>query len=153
MRERVYSFSFSEVAVSAQQDFFQIEAQTVPAKLLAVYLSQSSDVGDAAAEGLSILIRRVTDTVTNDVTEVKMDGGDGAALANLAINETTELTTGAEIVHAEAWNIVQGPFIYLPPPELRPIIKIADTIVVNLNTTPADEITVSGTCYFSELGN
>ena len=149
---RLYSFSFSEVAVSAQQDLFQIEAQTVPAKLVAVYLSQSTEVGDSAEEGLSILIRRVTDDVTNDVAEVKIDGGDGAALADLAINETTELTTGAEIVHTEAWN-VRMPFIYLPPPELRPVIQIGNAIVVNLNTTPADSITMSGTCYFEELGN
>ena len=153
MRERIYSFSFSEVAVTAQQDLFQIEALVVPAKLHAVYLSQSTDVGDAEAEGLSILIRRVTDAVTNDVAEVKMDGGDGAANADLAINETTELVTGAEIVHAEVWNIAQGPFIYLPPPEHRPLIVIGDVICINLNTTPADSITMSGTCYFSEIGS
>lgn len=149
---RIYSFSFSEVAVTAQQDLFQMEALVVPLRLHAVYLSQTSDVGDAAAEGLSILIRRVTDAVTNDVAEVKMDGGDGAANADLAINETTELVTGAEIIHAEAWNIAM-PFIYLPPPELRPLAQIGNVIVVNLNTTPADSITMSGTAYFEELGN
>lgn len=149
---RLYSFSFSEVAVTAQQDLFQIEAQTVPARLVAVYLSQTSEVGDTEEEGLSILIQRVTDAVTNDVTEVKIDGGDGAALANLAINETTELVTGAEIVHAEGWN-VRMPFIYLPPEELRPVIQVGNAIVVNLNTTPGDSITMSGTCYFEEVGN
>lgn len=138
--------------MTAQQDFFQIEAQTVPAVLLGVFLSQSSDVGDAAAEGLSVLIRRFTDTVTNDVAEVKVDGGDGAALANLAINETTELVTGAEVVHSVAWNVLL-PFEYIPPPEMRPVIQVGNGIAVNLNTTPADSITVSGTCYFAEVGN
>jgi len=149
---RMYSVDFSEIAVTAQQDLFQIEANVVPIILHAVYLSQSSDVGDSAAENLSILIQRVTDEVTNDEVEAILDGGDAAANAELAINETTELTTGAQIIHAECWNIAQT-FIYLPPPELRPTVKIGDVIVVNLNTTPADSITMSGTLYFEELGN
>ncbi len=148
---RYYSLSFTEVAVTAQQDLFQLEALTVPLRLCAVYLSQSTDVGDAASEGLSILIRRVTDAVTNDVAEVLLDTGDGAANADLAINETTELVTGASTIHSEAWNILM-PFVYLPPPELRPLAVIGDVITVNLNTTPADSITLSGTCYFEEQG-
>ena len=149
---RVYSASFTEVAVTAQQDLFQIEALTTPAIIHAVFLSQTSDLGDAASEGLSILIRRVTDAVTNDIAEVTLDGGDAAANADLAVNETTELVTGATTIHSEAWNILT-PFVYLPPPELRPIVQIGNVITVNLNTTPADSITMSGTLYFEELGN
>jgi len=148
---RRYSVSFTEVGVTAQQDLFQIEANTVPAKILGVYLSQSSDLGDAASEGLSILIRRVTDAVTNDVAEVPLDAGDGVANADLAINETTELTTGATTIHSEAWNILT-PFVYLPTPEMQPVVTVGDALVVNLNTTPADSITMSGTLYFEEVG-
>ena len=149
---RRYSVSFTDVAVTVQQDLFQLEALVVPAKLLGCTISQSSDVGDAAAEGLSILVRRFTDAVTNDVAEVKMDGGDGAANANLAINETVELITGAEVIHSEVWNIAL-PFIYLPPPEMRPSIQIGNGVAIKLNTTPADSITVSGTLYFEEMGS
>ena len=148
----MYSVSFTEVAVTAQQDLFQIEALVVPAKLVAVTLSQTSDVGDAAAEGLSIIIRRVTDAVTNVTTEVMIDGGDAVANADCNVNQTTELVTGASTIHSEAWNIAM-PFVYLPPPELRPTIQIGNVIVVNLNTTPADSITMSGTLYFQESGN
>lgn len=149
---RFYSFSFTEVAVTAQQDLFQIQAVTVPAILHAVYISQTSDVADAAAENLSILIARVTDTVTNVTAETKLDNGSAAANALLNVNQTTELVTGIATIHSEAWNIAQ-PFIFLPPPELRPIVTIADAIVVNLNTTPADSLTMSGTLYFEEIGN
>lgn len=147
----MYTVSFSEVAVTAQQDLFQIEAKVVPVTIHAIYLSQTSDEGDAAAENLSIVINRVTDAVTNDLAEVKLDTGSSAANANLAINETTELTTSAEIVHTEAWNIAL-PFVWLPPPEMRIVIPIDDTVVVNLNNTPTDELTMSGTLYFSEAG-
>lgn len=149
---RIYSATFTEVAVTAQQDLFQLEALVVPLTLHAVYLSQTSDVGDAASEGLSILIRRFTDAVTNDVAEVKLDPGSAAANADIAINETTELVTGTETIHSEGWNILM-PFVYLPPPELRPIIQIGDGVAVNLNTTPADSITMSGTIYFEEFGS
>ncbi len=149
---RRYSCSFTEVAVTAQQDLFQIEANTVPARILGVFLSQSSDVGDTESEALSILIRRVTDAVTNDVAEVNIDGGNSAANADLAVNETTELVTGAATIHSEAWNILT-PFVYLPTPELAPIVEVGNAIVVNLNTTPADSLTMSGTLYFEEIGS
>lgn len=148
---RMYTVSFSEVAVTAQQDLIQIEAKVVPAIIHAIYLSQTSDEGDAAAENLSIVINRVTDAVTNDLAEVLLDKGDGAANANLAINETTELVAGAEIVHTEAWNIAL-PFVWLPPPEMRIVIPVDSAVVVNLNNTPTDELTMSGTLYFSEAG-
>ena len=148
---RMYSLEFTDVAVVAQQDLFQIEALVVPCVVHAVYLSQNSDVGDAAAESLSILIRRFTDAVTDDKAAAQLDLGDATQNADLAINETTELVTGTEIIHSECWNIAQT-FIYLPPPELRPIIQIGNGIAVNLNTTPGDSLTMSGTIYFEELG-
>ena len=149
---RMFTASFSEIAVTAQQDLFQIEANTVPAIIHAIFLSQTSDVGDAAAENLSIILQRVTDIVTNDIAEVKLDTGSGVALADLAVNETTELTTGAEIIHSEAWNIAMS-FIWMPPPEMRIIVQVGNAFVVNLNTTPADELTMSGTMYFEEVGS
>ena len=149
---RIYAVNFNEVAVSVQQDLFQIEAQTTPAILHAIYLSQSTEEGDAEAENLNVIIQRVTDAVTDDLNAVALVGGDTAENANLAINETSELTTGASIIHAESWNVAQS-FIYLPPPELRPIVQIGNAIVVNLNNTPTDAITMSGTMYFEEIGN
>jgi len=150
---RRYSVSFTEVSVTAQQDLFQLEANTVPLILLGVFLSQSGDVGDAEAEGLSIQIARVTDAVTNDVAEVLLDGGDGAANADLAINETTELTTGKTVLHSEVWHVQNGSFIYLPTPEIQIVGEVNNALVVNLNTTPADALVMSGTCYFAEMGS
>lgn len=149
---RMYTASFTNVAVTAQQDLFQIEANTVPAVIHAIFLSQISDVGDAAAENLSIIIQRVTDAVTNDIVEAILDPGDAAALADLAVNETTELTTGAQIIHSEAWNIAIS-WIWMPPPEMRITVEVLNAVVVNLNTTPADSLTMSGTMYFEEGGS
>lgn len=148
---RMFTVVFSEVAVTAQQDLFQIEALVTPAIIHKIVLSQTSDVGDAAAENLSILIRRVTDAVTDDLATVQLDKGDATQTADVAINETSELTTGAEIIHAEAWNIAL-PFIWMDPPEGRIIVEVGNVVVVNLNTTPADSLTMSGTIVFEEVG-
>ena len=149
---RIYSVSFTDIAVVAQQDLFQLESLIVPSTLHAVFLGQRTDLGDAEAEGLSIIIARVTDTVTNVTAEVPVDGGDAVATANINVNQTTELVAGISNIHSEMWNIAL-PFVYLPPPELRPTIKVSDALVVNLNTTPTDSITMSGTLYFEQIGN
>lgn len=148
---RIYSVSFTDVAVTAAQDFFQIEAVTVPAIIHAVYLSQSTDVGDAAAESLSLRFRRVTDALTNVTAEAQLDTGDAVALADLNVNDVTPLVTGAQTIHPESWNIAM-PFVYLPPPELRIVVPVGDVVTLNLITTPADSITMSGVMYFEEIG-
>ena len=147
---RMYSVSFEDVAITAAQDLFQIEAVTVPAILHRCIVSQSSDLGDAAAEGLLIRIRRVTDALTNVTAEALLDTGDSAALADLNVNDTTPLTTGAQTLHAESWNIAL-PWEWLPPPEQRIVVPVDDVVTINL-AAPADEITVSGVLYFEEIG-
>lgn len=149
---RMYTVQFSDVAVTAVQDLFQIESKIVPVILHAIYLSQISDVGDAVAENLLIRIARVTDVVTDDLATVQLDKGDATQNANVAVNETTQLITGEEIIHAEAWNIAL-PFVWLPPPEMRIVGEINNTLVVQLETAPADSITMSGTLYFEEIGS
>jgi len=146
---RMYTVEFSEVAVTAQQDLFQIEAIGVPAIIHAIYISQSSDVGDATAAMISLRIHRVTDTVTDDLAARQLDPGDATQNANVAINETTELVTGIEVIHSEVWNIAL-PWVFMPPPEMRIIVEVANTVVVNMNTT--DTLTMSGTIYFEEVG-
>ncbi len=146
---RMYSATFTDVAVTADQDFFQIEAVTVPALLHACYISQNTDFGDAAAEILTLQIRRVTDTITAGPTEVKLDERDAQALADVAINDVTPLTTSPQILHAECWNIAL-PWIWLPPPELRVWVPVDDTVCITLVADPNDSITCSGTLYWEE---
>ena len=149
---RMYTVQFSDVAVTAQQDLFQIEALVTPTIIHAVYISQTTDVGDSAAENLRINIHRATDAVTDDLATVQLDKGDATQTADVAINETSQLTTGLEVIHAEVWNIAL-PFIWLPPPEMRIIGEVGNVIMVSLETTPADSITMSGTIYFEEQGS
>ncbi len=148
---RIYTVSFTDIAVSVVQDFFQIEAKTVPVILHAIFLSQNSDTGDAAAENLTIRIRKVTDAVGNVTAEAKLDSRDVAALANLNVNDTTPLVAGAQTIHVECWNVAI-PFIWMPPPELRIKISPDDAVTVNLVANPDDPLTMSGVMYFEEVG-
>ncbi len=148
---RLYTLEFTDIDVTAIQDFFQLEAITVPVILHAIFLSQNTDVGDAAAENLTVRIRKVTDAVGDVTVEGKLDNRDSAALANLNVNDTTPLTTGAKTIHAECWNVAI-PFIWMPPPELRIVISPSDAVTVNLPTAPTDSLTISGVMYFEEIG-
>ena len=148
---RMYTVSFTNVAVTAAQDFFQIEGLAGDTILHACFISQNTDVGDAAAENLTIRFRHVTDALTNVTAEVKLDQGSAAALADLNVNDTTALVTGAETIHVEDWNIAM-PFAWIPTPEMRIHVPKDDVVTVNLVTTPADSLTVSGTLYFEEIG-
>ncbi len=149
---RVFSAPMPPVAITAQQDLFQIEALTTPIILLGVVLGQTNIVTDANAEIWSILFRRFTDVVTNDIAEAKLDLGSAALLADIAINETTELVTGTELVHPDTWNLAL-PFIYEPTPEKFITIQIGDGLAINLNTTPAGSTTVSGVVYLGQAGS
>lgn len=153
---RIYSAEFSDVAVTLAQDLFSLlVADDEPIRLMGCTISQRSDVGDAAEEGLLIQIIRGWGTVGSlgsAPTPVVLDGKQGATSVTVRANDTTEASAGTPVtVHSEVWNI-RMPWVYLPIPELRPRVDQADDIVsVSLITAPNDELTVSGTIYWEEL--
>lgn len=155
---RLYSCSFSAVSVSAAVDCFEVLAAIgKPFILHSVTLAQSSDYGDSAAEGLSVLIKRATGSYTSGsggstVTPAKHLTNDAAAGPTAETNNTTQAAAGSgalTTIVADAWN-VQGGYQYLPPPEHRITFLPAEACVVSI-TAPADAITLSGTLVFEEL--
>ena len=148
---RFFTVPFEGVAISVAQDLWQIEALTTNIIIHGFVLGQITDLGDAAAEALEVKIRRVTDTLANVTAEVKLDLGSAALTADININDTTQLVTGVETIHADVWYI-QMPYIWFPPPELRPVIAIDDLIVVTISA-PTDPITASGTIYLEQFGS
>ncbi len=151
----MYSMSFKDVAIVAAQDFFELDAPTVGVGILhAVYLSQTSDVGDAAEEILTVEINTGATTVGSvgggAGVEVPMTLGDAAATAVGWINFTTEASAGTIVAkHTDAFNVRVG-WQYIPPPEQR-ITWSANFLAVALITIPADSLTMSGTIIWEEL--
>jgi hypothetical protein len=153
---RFYAVTFENVTVSAAQDFFEITpADDKPVLLHACYLSQSSDVGDAAEEMLRVKIIRGHATGGSGgsaPTPTPLNPSDAAAGFAAEVNNTTIASTGTAVdLHAEAFNIRSG-WQFIPTPEARPVANQAQsTIVIRLMAAPADALSMSGTLIVEEL--
>lgn len=161
---RFYTVTFEAVAVTAAQDFFEINpAAGKNVRFCGLMLSQSSDVGDAAEEILRVTITRVPATFTTGSGGTAItEGTDGAwalsptqQTAGFAaeVNNTTIATTSGTLQHLLAYqfNIRVGLELWLPP-ELQPEFVNAAAGVVRLAAAPSDSLTMSGTLFIEELG-
>ena len=155
---RMYSVSFTAVAVTAQQDFFEITpADDKPCVIHALYLAQSSDAGDAADEQLAIRVVRGHSTSGSGgsaPTPRPMNPSDTAAGFASEVNNTTIASSGTGVdLHADAFNVRAG-YQMIWTPEMRPQVSqgAGVTLCVRLVTTPADSLTMSGTLLVEEQG-
>jgi hypothetical protein len=151
---RIYTAQFNAVAVTAQQDFFELVAGTnTPITIHEIFLSQNTETGDAAEEMLSVLLKQgqtTTGSGGSAPTKVPRDVDDAASAATVAANNTTKASAGTIVTHA-AWNWnVRVPLQILFTPETRPYAKGGRRLTVELATTPVDGITMSGYITWSE---
>ena len=153
---RVYSVNFENEAVTAIQDFFEISpADDKPVRLLGLFISQSTELGDAAEEMLRIQVIRGHSTGGSGgsaQTPVAINPGDPAAAFAAEVNNTTIAADGtAVILHSDTFNVRAGMQLFWTP-ETAPMASQANgTIVVRLRANPADSITMGGTLYVEEL--
>ena len=152
---RIYTVQFNGVAVTAQQDLFQIVAPSTGAVLIhASEIFQTTDFKDAEEEGLSILLKSGQTTASSGgtaPTPIPLAFGDAAAGTTARVNDTTKAAAGTIVTHAAwAWN-VRGDFVKIFTPEMRPLLRASRRMTVELATTPADSITMNGTIWLEEL--
>lgn len=150
-----YSVNFDAVAVTAQSDLFEINAPADCIVLIrSVYIGQTSDMGDAAAEALKIQF--ITGHATSGsggsaMTPTKLETGFAAAGSSCEVNNTTIASTGTAVVkHQDVWN-VQLPYQYRPMPEEMIVLSPSERLVVRM-PAPADSLTVSGSMIIEEIG-
>ena len=156
---RVYRVPFNAVAVTAQQDFFEILAATGKHCIIHEWcLTQSTEVGDTSEEGLNVKMNRGTGATSGSggttVTPVILQASDAAAGMTAEANNTTKMTAGGGSITLEEthnWNI-RMPYRQIYTPETRPQIAPGERKTLELATTPADSITVSGYMIVEELG-
>lgn len=156
---RVYSVSFENVAVAADQDFIYVApADDKPVKLLGFFLSNvggTADAGDAKEQFCRLAVVRGHATVGsggNSFTPVPIDPNDAAAGFTARINDTTPASAGTAVnVHADGFNVRAGYQIWFPP-DLQPRVTQAAgvTMVIRLVADPAESVTMSGCAYFEE---
>ena len=153
----VYDITFSGVAVTAQQDLFEIVGHASrPYVVLALHLSQSTEVGDAQEEGLSIQIKSGQTTSGSGgtaPTPAPTEPGGAAAGFTAEVNNTTKASAGTIVTHdSRNWN-VRGPLDIVFTQEQQKVMAAGRRLTVELATTPADSITVSGTLTVQEIGS
>ncbi len=151
---RRYSAQYNGVAVTAQQDLFELNAPaTAAVRVLGVVLAQSTEVGDAQEEGLSILFKRgaTTSGSGGTVPTAAQLFASAAFAGTVEANNTTKATGGTIVtLHADVWN-VRTQFLWIPTPEMQIVLAPSDRFTVELATTPADSITMNGTLYFEAV--
>ena len=157
---RKYTVAFKAVAATAQQDLFEILA---PADAVVVIheweMSQSTEVGDAQEEQLQLTTNRGIGAVTSGsggstATAQPVEDGDAAFGGTVEINNTTKMAAGSgslEELEPFAWNVRQ-PLRQIYTPETRPVISPSNRWTLELETTPADSITMSGKVIMEEIG-
>jgi hypothetical protein len=154
---RIYTVEFEAVAVTAQVDFFEITpADDRPVDVLGLFLSQSSDVADAAEEILRYrVIRGHTTGGSGGATPTPrpLNRGDAAAGFTAETNNTTIASAGTGVnLHSDCFNVRAGLQLWLPDTCEWNASQADTTLVVRLMAAPADSLTMSGTLYCREQG-
>lgn len=158
---RFYAIPYNGTITNAGGDTDLVEvlpADDKPVKLRGFVIGQTSEVADAAEEGLRISIIRLPATVTSGsggsaVTPVPLDSADTAAGAAAEANNTTVATTSSTaVVLADfAWNIRSSPLeMWWLDTQLAFKVKQGEGLVIRCQTTAADDISAAWTAYIEE---
>jgi hypothetical protein len=156
-QNRIYTVSFSAVAVTAAVDLFEITpADDKPIEVIGLFLGQSSDVGDAAAELLAYTVIRGHTTSGSGGTAATarpLNRSDTAAgLAAETCNTTAASAGTTNILHADTFHVSAGEKLWLPEGCEWEASQADTTLVIRLAAAPTDSLTMSGTLYLREQG-
>lgn len=157
----VYTISFSNISIAAQQDFFSFQpAANKPVVIHEVRISNvaiAAQSGDAHEEMLGIEICRGNTTIgsggTNPTAQpIRTSAAAFGPTTNVRANDTTKVTGGTRtLLVADGFNSRTG-WLYQPVPEDRIVSMNGDNFVaVQLVTTPSATIAMSGTLVVEEL--
>jgi hypothetical protein len=158
---RIYSVPFALGTVTntgGNADLWELlPADDKPIKLRGLRFGQTTEVGDAAEEGIDISIVRLGATVTSSngsaVTPVPMDSADVAAGFTAEVNGATVATTSGTttVMDNIPWNNRNTPFeTWWPDENFAPKAKQGEGLFVRMNTTIADDMSFSGVAYIEE---
>lgn len=156
-QNRIYTVSFSAVAVTVAVDLFEISpADDKPVEIIGLFIGQSSDVGDTAAEILPYVVIRGHTTSGSGGTATtprSLNRSDASVGFAAETCNTTAATAGTtHQLHADTFHIAAGEKLWLPEGTEWEASQADTTIVVRLAAAPADSLTMSGTLYVREQG-
>lgn len=157
MADRVYTVSFTEVAVTAAVDLFEIRpADDKPCEVIGLFIAQSSDFGDAQSEIIPFrVIRGFTTSGSGGATPTPTptQRSDAAAGFSAETCNTTGATTGTTVdVHADGWNVAAGYPLWIPDGCEWGVTQADTSLVIRLASAPVDSLDISATLYVREQG-
>lgn len=160
---RIYAAPYNGTISNAggNTDLFSAQpADDKPIALRGLLLSQYSEVGDAAEEGLRITVQDLVSTFTVGsggsaitATRPPADPGGGVWGATVRCNDTSVATTsGTAGVFADmGWNERASPFdFWWPDDRFCLAVRQGSGLIVRQETTPADDYSGSFTFWFEE---
>lgn len=156
-QNRIYTVSFTEVAVTVAADLFELTpADDKPLEVLGLFIGQSSDFGDAAAEILPYrVIRGHTSSGSGGTatTPRPLNRSDSAAGFTAETCNTTAASAGTtNDLHADTFHVATGEKLWLPEGCEWECSQADTTLVVRLASAPVDSLDLSGTLYVREQG-
>lgn len=138
---RVYSVIATVTAVTAAVDLFEITpADDKPCEVVGLFIGQSSDFGDAAAEMIPYTVIRGHTTSGSGgsaPTPRPLDRSDVAASFTAEVLNTTAATAGTtHTLHADTFNVQVGEKLWLPQGCEWEVTQADTTLVVRLAGRP-----------------
>lgn len=159
MAGNLYSSNFAPTAspATAAWDLWEI---TAPADAVIVvhgfYVFQTTDLGDAAEEVISLFAQRQTSAGTSgSVSSVSpatgpLNNGMAATGATIESFNTTVATNNLTVLERFGWN-VRVPLQIWYTPETRPVVSPGMRWLLS-SAGQADALTVGSTIWFEEIG-
>lgn len=152
MAGRVYYINHFFSAKATAGDLIGIEsASTKVTKIISIRAEQSSDYGDAAAEGLRLNVSRGTaGSGGTSKTPRPVNPGDAAFAGTCRAADTSAMTS--PVVQIEGGMNIQAGWLWTPTEKEELILAPSAAIALQLVTTPADAIDFEVTIGIEELG-
>lgn len=149
---RRYDAHYS-AAVTASGELLQITGPSdAVTRITSVRLTQSTDYGDAAAEGLRVSLNRSASAGSGGgtVTPTAKETGD-AAYGGTVLSANSTPAGSLTVLVEEAFNIQAG-YFWQPTEKNELYVSPSGVFVIRLETSPADSITFDLQVEFEEIG-
>jgi hypothetical protein len=164
MRAYEVAASFTLTTAGGNTDLFQLNPATnKPIRLVGFRLGNTTEVGDAAEEGLELQLMHMTATVTDGAgtgsttvtpSSTPRPGATAAGFTARVNSPTVATTTGTTtICEYIGWVNRMSPLeIWYPDPKWTTEAIAGEVIILRCNTTLADDMTLQLSLFVEEEG-
>lgn len=154
---RCYTVNLSPTAIAvATTDLIALaSADDVPIKIRAIRWWQTSDVGDAQDEVITLQVVRGNTTAGSGgatATPVPRSTKDAAAVTTARVGDTTAASVGTTVITYSTGVNVRAPFeVIFPDNEMIGTDQGSGFLVLRLAAAPADSLTMGASIDFWEM--